>query len=243
MNPVINTTLSEAMRKSHAAARLKPAPTAPPRIIAIVGFEVLCNRLEASICPRKRAILSSVVGGTVTASPAAGGSSPPCLKSPPAQNALPAPVRMMTRTSGSCTTAPTPSTRRFSNAAFRALRLAGRFMVRVAMPSSFLISSTSSTEVLAAWYGTVHFPVGADTGEHLVNQVAQELWYRSGEPVRAQRIRPIRHGGCDGISNLEQRNRCRSGCHGNDQQARCHELLQRADAERIRAPLGRHSGG
>ncbi|MNS33513.1 hypothetical protein D3C72_656280 [compost metagenome] len=63
------------------------------------------------------------------------------FKSPPAQNALPAPVNSSTRTSGSCSACRTALVSAAISASSKALRMSGRFSVRRAMaPSRATIS-------------------------------------------------------------------------------------------------------
>src|SRR5262245_23725676 len=110
-------------------ARLRPAPAAAPRTMAMLGLGISCSQREVSIRDRKADAFSSRLLPEVSRPSAM------ALTSPPAQNARPAPVRTTTPTSGLSARRGNASSRASSMGPLRALSRSGRFMVSTATPS------------------------------------------------------------------------------------------------------------
>ena len=94
---------SDATRRSHASARLRPAPTAWPLTIAIVGLGIVCSTKLVRRCASRRPATprAKLDAGDDASPPLLRMASRPAampLTSPPAQNARPAPVNTTQRT-------------------------------------------------------------------------------------------------------------------------------------------------
>jgi len=126
-NEAANRASGAAMMKSQASAMSRPSPIAGPLTAAIVIWSAPASAVtNAAVwcCLRQPRIATSPAGCSSRRRMP--------LTSPPAQNALPAPVRMITRTSSSSDSAASSTrsaSRMPSSSAFRAC---GRFRVSTA---------------------------------------------------------------------------------------------------------------
>src|SRR5712692_9189895 len=123
------------MRRSHASARFIPAPAAGPLTAASTGLVISAMASTASFPARKRPS-SSWPASRVRASRSR-------ARSPPAQNARPAPVSTTQRTPVSAPARRSASTRAAANSTFNAFSRSGRLSVR-ATTSPSRASSTSA---------------------------------------------------------------------------------------------------
>src|SRR5215470_7937554 len=123
-----NFAAVDAMRMSQASARFIPAPAAAPLTAAMTGLGA--SRSASTVRSRPGATFSISGRGAPRALP-----SFIAFTSPPAQKPFPAPVTIMTRTSGSAAAAVTASCRSSRSVSPSALSRSGRFSVSVATPS------------------------------------------------------------------------------------------------------------
>src|SRR5947207_4489987 len=122
------------MTRSPARARLNPPPAATPLTALITGLG-LRTRRDTAPC---RYVVSSL-----TSAPIRGRLSAKSFTSPPAQNALPAPVMTTQRTLGSSSTSSAAWKSSRPSARLSALSASGRLSVIVATPSRRWRSSDS----------------------------------------------------------------------------------------------------
>ena len=125
----------EAMRMSQASAISRPPPTATPLSAAITGL----LKLSSGAVRRGRVtmVLAAMLECTATL--------PGVARSTPAQNAVPAPVRITTRTAISSSKPANAFASASRVASSMALRLSGRLKVRQATPASRVISRLLTT--------------------------------------------------------------------------------------------------
>ena len=143
-NAVEKNAVSDTMRKSQAAASAVAAPTQAPRTMAIVGLGMPCSSSGPSLARRVRSAelsMSFQMGSSFhfTHCGSLRSIASNSLMSPPAQKALPAPVRTTTRTSGA---AADSRRRSLSSRVIEIVRPfieAGRLSVTVRMPSSRVV--------------------------------------------------------------------------------------------------------
>ena len=120
---------------SQASATSNPPVMATPLMAPMTGF-VHISMAFTGLASAEAALAADMPPG----------SEPSSFRSRPAVKARsPAPVRMITRTSGSASTAFSPSCRARRRSRDRAFIASGRFRVRTAMPSCLAISSMGAS--------------------------------------------------------------------------------------------------
>ena len=129
---------SDAMTRSHARARLQPAPAAAPSTMAIVGARKRASARIARLIASTRVWPSAAVMGLSRMN----------LTSPPAQKCSPAPRTTRTRTCASPARAVSASSSSRRIAMSSALRTSGRFSVSVAMPSVHAVRTVRVSDVM-----------------------------------------------------------------------------------------------
>ena len=128
------TALSAAMRRSQASASDSPAPAAAPGSEAITGLGMRKIRPAVSRCESRWRWMRSSSDRPMPRLPPVPAAMP--FTSPPEQNAPPAPVSTMQRTSVAVSASRSAAARPRSISSESALRRSGRFMTRSATPSS-----------------------------------------------------------------------------------------------------------
>ena len=131
---MVNTALCAAMARSAAMTRLNPAPAAVPFTAAMTGALPRASR-ESPMCRSPAITLSRLFALDPALAKAP--------RSPPAQNALPAPVSTTARTSGSSSQRTATSANSFAHSGLMALNASGRLMVIVPTPSATSNSNVS----------------------------------------------------------------------------------------------------
>src|SRR5579875_2107449 len=133
---VTNEALSAAMRRSHASARLRPAPAAAPLMAAIAG-------LSSAASARTTGSSDAV---TISARLTFGSIS---LRSCPVQKPRPSPVRTTARTASSCAASLSVAARSVSRVRVRALSASGLLKVSVSTPSARVRTNESIVPLLS----------------------------------------------------------------------------------------------